>query len=151
MQNKLRIFFSLSTAFFAILSDRAVKHWALKSLDEGVSRPIFGNLLNLTLVKNKGVAFGFFSDNRLTVFFSIITGFFALFYIINSVKKKNILFYSAVSLIAVGAVSNIYDRIKYGFVVDMLDLKVWPVFNLADVFISAGAVLIFIFLIKDNN
>ena len=51
-------------------------------------------------------------------------------------------------LIFSGAISNIIDRIRLGCVVDYIDLKFWPVFNLADVYISLGIVLLIIFNFK---
>jgi lipoprotein signal peptidase len=47
-------------------------------------------------------------------------------------------------LILAGAFSNIIDRINYGCVIDFIDLKLWPVFNLADVFIISGAILLLV-------
>ena len=47
-------------------------------------------------------------------------------------------------LILSGAVSNMIDRICYGCVVDFIDLKLWPVFNLADIFIVSGAILLLV-------
>jgi len=46
------------------------------------------------------------------------------------------------ALIAVGALGNLWDRVAYGYVVDFLDFRVWPIFNLADSYISVGGVLL---------
>ena len=50
-----------------------------------------------------------------------------------------------------GGISNIIDRIFFGCVIDFIDLKFWPVFNLADVFVTTGAIIILIQTIKQNS
>lgn len=54
-------------------------------------------------------------------------------------------------LILSGAVSNVIDRLYFGCIIDFIDLKIWPVFNLADGFIVIGAVLILIKILKNKN
>lgn len=55
---------------------------------------------------------------------------------------------SALALVLSGAISNLIDRVYYGCVIDFIDLKVWPVFNLADIFICLGVLLLIIKLNK---
>ena len=57
---------------------------------------------------------------------------------------KNIFTVIALGLIIGGALSNMFDRIVYGFVVDYIDLRVWPVFNLSDMCISVGVGVLFL-------
>ena len=54
-------------------------------------------------------------------------------------------------LILAGAISNIIDRFYFGCVIDFIDLKIWPVFNLADIFISVGAIAIIIKTLKHKT
>jgi len=53
-------------------------------------------------------------------------------------------------LILTGAISNIIDRLYFGCIIDFIDLKFWPVFNLADIFITVGAIGIIIAIIKNK-
>ncbi|MCX7642110.1 MAG: signal peptidase II [Elusimicrobiales bacterium] len=97
-------------------------------------------LINIHVVKNTGVAFGMFKgyNNFFIVFNSIILLF--LFYIKRKIKS-NISFYG-IHFIIGGAVGNIFDRIKHGFVIDFIDLKFFPaIFNLADFFITVGIIM----------
>jgi signal peptidase II len=55
------------------------------------------------------------------------------------------------ALIFSGAISNIIDRIRLGCVVDYIDLKFFPVFNLADIYITVGAILILLSMRKNKN
>jgi signal peptidase II len=65
---------------------------------------------------------------------------FSIFNKFSSFKLK--IFNIALTLILSGAISNIIDRLQLGCVIDFIDLKFWPIFNLADVFIVLGAILL---------
>lgn len=103
-------------------------------LDQGVK------FIALTLVPtfhNQGVILGLFPGYS---FYLVLVGFILLLQVV--VKNR---FNSASALLLGGAASNLVDRLRFGFVMDYIDLKVFPVFNLADVAIVLGAV----FLIKE--
>jgi len=74
----------------------------------------------------------------LLIYTGIIFLLVFLFTVINE-RRKNIFFLVACGLIIGGAFSNLYDRVFLGFVVDYIDVRVWPVFNLSDSAISVGA------------
>jgi hypothetical protein len=118
---------------------------------------------------NKGIAFGINLPNWLILGFIIAFILFAGLIIFNfqfeilnqfsnpNSKFKNLAFISNLKLkisnyplifIFSGAISNLIDRVYYGCVIDFIDLKVWPVFNLADIFICLGAFLLIIKLNK---
>jgi signal peptidase II len=63
------------------------------------------------------------------------------------------LYYQKIFLIAIfsGAISNIIDRFRLGCVIDYIDIKIWPVFNLADVYITIGVILILLSLRRNKN
>lgn len=109
-------------------------------------------LINIHLVKNTGVAFGMFKGyNSFFIVFNTLLLLFLLYY--RRTVKSNLSFF-ALHLIIGGAVSNIYDRIRYGFVVDFIDLKFFPaVFNIADLSISVGVGMIILdgFLKKEEG
>lgn len=79
------------------------------------------------MVRNRGIAFSILSDIN-PIFIAIILLILIKYF------SKNIWF----GLIIGGGASNLIDRIRLGYVVDFIDLKFWPVFNLADVFITVG-------------
>jgi len=106
------------------------------------SIPVIKNILYLTVVFNKGAAFGILKGKTsLLIYTGIIFLLIFLFTIINE-RRKNIFFLIACGLIIGGAFSNLTDRVFLGFVVDYIDIKVWPVFNLSDSAISIGAFLL---------
>ena len=131
----------LVVAALLLLLDRATKVWALQFL--AVHGPVvLGKYLWLNFVQNTGSAFGMFqnSNTLLIAVMVLIIG-----YIIYSWRE--IADYGRTAqwggiLILTGALGNLYDRLSLGFVVDFLDFRVWPVFNVADSCITVGAVLV---------
>lgn len=98
---------------------------------------------------NKGIAFGINLPYWLILGLIIVILVFASFLISNfkfqSASWRTNL---ALALILSGAISNLLDRLYFGCVIDFIDLKIWPIFNLADIFICVGA---FLFTIKLNR
>ncbi|MFC1644821.1 signal peptidase II [Patescibacteria group bacterium] len=104
---------------------------------------------------NKGVAFGWQAPDLFLIIFWSIFLIWVVFYFISLLKLKKHTggkFFESVDswrivddyfiLIVAGAFANLIDRMRFGCVIDFIDLKIWPVFNLADVFIFLGAVIL---------
>jgi signal peptidase II len=127
--------------FSVILLDQATKFLALRFLQLNTPVPLIKNFLNLTLVHNRGAAFGIF-QNQLFLF--VLVSLFAIGLIFYNLKNKtnSIILKLSLSLILGGAVGNLIDRLRFGFVVDFLDLRVWPVFNFADSMITIAALVL---------
>lgn len=127
-----------------VLLDRLTKHLAVKYLMPIGSAVVLDGIFNLTYVENKGIAFGLFQGmNHIVVPLNIIIVLFCGYFLFRAIKKKRKLLALALSLVISGAVGNIIDKICYGYVVDFMEFGFidFPVFNLADVFVCAGAVL----------
>ena len=124
-----------------ILLDQVTKFFALRFLQLNTPVPLIKNFLNLTLVHNRGAAFGLF-QNQLFLF--VLVSFFAIGLIIYNLKNhtNSIILKLSLSLILGGCVGNLIDRLRFGFVVDFLDLRIWPVFNLADSVITIAALFL---------
>jgi len=124
-----------------ILLDQVTKFLALRFLQLNIPVPLIKNFLNLTLVHNRGAAFGFF-QNQLLMF--VLVSFFAMGFIVFNLKNKknSIILKVSLSLILGGCVGNLIDRLRFGFVIDFLDLRVWPVFNIADSVITIAALFL---------
>jgi signal peptidase II len=103
------------------------------------SIPVIKNILHLTVVFNKGAAFGILKGQTSLLIYTGIIFLLVFLFAVISEQKKNKIFLIAWGLIVGGALSNLYDRVFLGFVVDYIDFRVWPVFNLSDSAISVGA------------
>ena len=124
--------------------DQLAKHWVNKELIPGEKRKPFSKLV-ITNVKNEGMAFGAFSDNRPLVLVLSAFGIISLWHMYkqsSSGAEK-----LGAALIAGGGLSNIYDRATKGCVTDYVYIESkrnTPVFNLADIFIIIGCLIAFI-------
>ena len=135
-------------AILIIVVDQLTKAWVMSSLDlrEVGQVAVWPPIFNFTWVENRGVSFGLFGDGSMRWLLSIfsvavagVLGWWAL-------KAERRLLVTAIGLIMGGAIGNVIDRIRFGFVVDFLDFSgtgVFPwVFNVADSAITIGVILL---------
>ena len=146
LRSQIDIFISLITTIFVVLVDRITKNFFSDLLSLGESLPLIRNVLHMTLVHNTGIAFGLFKDQG-SVFIVIpliAVGLliFNIYYYRQTDENLTRSYIVAFSLILGGAIGNLIDRIVYGYVIDFIDVRVWPVFNVADSAITIGAVII---------
>ena len=148
MKKNLIIF--ILGAAVVVLLDQVTKAAILKQFVLHESRPVIDGFFNLVYVMNPGAAFGFLasaSEMFRYLFFIGITVLvmgLIIYYIVKS-DSKNIINIISFAMIFGGAVGNLIDRIRFGSVVDFLDVYIgtahWPAFNVADSSITIGAVL----------
>ncbi|MDD5281182.1 MAG: signal peptidase II [Candidatus Omnitrophica bacterium] len=133
-----------------IFLDQLSKSFATRFLQLNTPVSLIKNFLYITLVHNHGAAFGMLK-NQLFLFVSI--SFFAILFIFLQLKnKKNpFIFKLSLSLILAGSAGNLIDRLRFGYVIDFLDLRFWPVFNLADSALTIGALLLSWELLFNKN
>ena len=141
-----------------ILLDQGTKFWALAGLKPIHNMTLVEGFMDLTFVENRGVAFGMFSGQRW--FILLLTGIIAvgLIWFYKTMPKKKEYFPLRVSLVLVlsGAIGNIIDRLFRGYVVDFFEFTFfeWPVFNVADIYVVVGVILLalmIIFVVKDED
>ncbi len=123
-----------------LLLDQLVKYQIASNMLPGESIAVVPGFFHITYVLNPGGAFGILANQR--AFFVIaglllIGGFIKYYPRLR--QQDRFFFYGCVSLLT-GAVGNLLDRIRSGFVIDFFDFRVWPVFNLADIAIVAGVI-----------
>ena len=135
-----RVALFLATSAAVVVLDRWTKELAIEYLFErGVaSRPILGEYIRLTYVENRGAAFGLLQDQT---YFFIVVGVVVIGVIIASyryVPEPSWFLNLCLGLQMGGAIGNLIDRVRDGYVVDFIDLTFWPVFNIADSAICVG-------------
>ncbi|HAZ08084.1 MAG TPA: signal peptidase II [Elusimicrobia bacterium] len=144
-RSQIDIFLSLITVVVIIFLDRLSKIFFSKLLSAGESLPIIKNVFHMTLVHNTGIAFGLFKDQGIVFIIipviAVILLIFNIFYYKNN-KELSRTYILGFSLILGGAIGNLVDRINYGYVIDFIDFRFWPVFNIADSAITIGAIII---------
>ena len=148
---------NLSITFLIFITDRISKIYVVNLSDQSFTRDLYSSkFLNINLIWNEGIAFGLFSFgqnnlyNILTVIISIIiVVIFKMIIESNGIKKYSLI------LIFGGALGNLFDRIYYRAVPDFIDFHVeefhWFVFNVADIFITIGVIIMILFEIVFNN
>lgn len=127
-----------------VIVDQFTKSSIRDLLGVGGSIPIIKNVFNLTYIQNRGAAFGMLQDKQ---WFFIIVGIFAIIIGVSFLRKSSYgkIEKCAISLIMAGALGNIIDRVKDGFVTDFFDFHfIWSyIFNVADIYIVVG---VFVFM-----
>lgn len=134
----------MTIAGAVVLLDRFSKAWVRHHFQLGESRPIT-SWFYLTFVQNTGTAFGLFQGNNKALLILAFLILAALLYGARGLSERGG-FWGAlgVALVLGGAVGNVMDRIHYGQVIDFLDFRVWPVFNVADSAITVGTISLMI-------
>lgn len=99
--------------------------------------------LRIHHVRNSGIAFGLFSDATGIVIVLTAVAVTAMFFYFARSGLRHPILPVALGLVLGGSVSNLFDRLRLGYVTDFLDVDYWPAFNLADTFIVLGVALVF--------
>lgn len=131
-----------------ILIDQLSKFLILKYIGLNASIDLIKNILSFTPILNTGAGFGIFPNQTfLFIIISIISIIFIAYLIFRYKLKEKFFLYPA-ALILSGALGNLVDRLRVGAVIDFIDFKIWPVFNIADSCITIGAMIIIWQLLK---
>lgn len=127
---------------FVVFLDQFTKYLAAKYLMPIGSYPVIKHFFHLTYVENRGAAFGMLQNK--TLFFIVITVVVGIVLIYSMIKLPgNSLYNYTLAMILGGAIGNLIDRVRLGYVVDFIDFKFFPaVFNVADSFIVVGAIIL---------
>jgi len=142
-----------------IALDQLVKFWAIANLQGQPERPLIQGFLHLTYLENTGAAFGFLAwfggAQFLFIAVKLIILILAHAYFISLPQEPRfVLLKVPLILIISGGIGNLIDRVRLGFVVDMFVFRFidFPVFNVADVYVTVGVFLfaiMAIFVVKD--
>jgi len=129
--------------------DQLTKLAAVKELMQIGTIPVLPDIFHLTYCENSGAGFGVFASY--TKVLSVITLLIVAAAIIFVVMKRpqNRLLMTALTFMTGGAIGNLVDRIRLGYVVDFLDFRLihFPIFNIADCFVTVGAVIFAVYVI----
>ena len=137
-----------------IALDQVSKYIIDKNFFEGDTLGIITDFFHITYVKNRGIAFGMFQGKLDIISIATVIAIIAIiYYLYKDRNKMPILEKIGFNFILAGAIGNMIDRVARGFVIDMIDFRgIWAfVFNLADVWINIGVLLILLEYFFDNK
>ena len=141
----------LAIVFFLILADQAIKFLVVSLMELGESIPVFAGIFHITYIENPGAAFGLFANQRLVFIVAGILVIAAACLMYRQLMSEKAIIRWGVALLLGGAVGNLIDRLRIGGVIDFLDFRIWPVFNIADIGICVGVALLMYALIYDTE
>ncbi|MBI4299576.1 MAG: signal peptidase II [Chloroflexi bacterium] len=136
--------FLLSALVIAL--DQLTKFLIRSNLSLGESIPNSG-FVRLTHVTNSGGAFGLFAGRNFPLILAAAVGILVIFLYYRYPPRESTLLRLSLALMLGGAIGNLVDRLRQGYVTDFVDLTLWPVFNLADSSITIGVVALGYYLI----
>ncbi|MBQ4054786.1 MAG: signal peptidase II [Clostridia bacterium] len=142
----INIILTAVIAATVVVCDQLTKLWVLSSFELGESREVIPGILNWTYIRNEGAAMGMLSDHRWI--FMILSALLILVIVLFIILSKDVSRPLTVVLAAIlgGGIGNMIDRFAYGYVVDFIDVKFLPfwkwIFNVADIFVTVGAILL---------
>ena len=150
-------YISLLVPFFIFTLDRISKIYVINLSKNSFDVELFSSkFLNITLIWNEGIAFGLFSSSNeyWYNFLTIVIVLIAIVILIMSIKQHGVQRYFLLIVFG-GALGNLYDRIFFKAVPDFIDLHVgnfhWFIFNIADIFITFGVIMLILWEILPLN
>ena len=152
MKNYRKLYFPL-VAVMLILLDQLSKQWIVNHIPLNAIRKCVPGIFSLTYLRNYGAAFSILQNQQW--FFTVITLAVvgaACYYFIKNING-NFWFLFGLLLIISGGIGNFIDRLRLGYVIDMvhLDFMNFAIFNVADSYLTVGVVILFIALWKEEE
>lgn len=152
MKNKKLIY---TIALITVLLDQVIKYLVMNNMALHQEIKLIPNFFSLYYLKNTGAAFSILGNKTILL---ILVSIFCLIIIKNSIKKlkrTNTLNIISLGIMTGGIIGNLFDRILYKSVIDYLSFNIFnysfPVFNLADIGITVGAILLIIDLMIEEK
>ena len=152
MKNYRKLYFPLAAVMLTLL-DQLSKQWIVNHIPLNAIRKCVPGIFSLTYLRNYGAAFSILQNQQW--FFTVITLAVvgaACYYFIKNING-NFWFLFGLLLIISGGIGNFIDRLRLGYVVDMvhLDFMNFAIFNVADSYLTVGVVILFIALWKEEE
>ena len=144
MTRRTGVFLLCAAAIVAL--DQVTKVFASSHLLPGESISVLGDFIRLTLVHNTGAAFGLFPGSRVPFIVVSVVAIAVVLYLFFRETYRSVANRILLGCILGGAIGNLIDRVRLGYVVDFIDVGFgtarWPVFNAADSAVTIGVLLL---------
>jgi signal peptidase II len=133
-----------------LVADQAVKIIVRGTMDPGDRIEVLP-FLDIVRVTNEGIAFSLFTGNQTVIAIVTVLALTGIAVAMTGLVKRNPMAAVGAGLLAGGALGNLVDRVLHGGVTDFVKLTHWPAFNIADMAITAGAILIVLGLLETSD
>lgn len=134
-----------------IIADQLTKAFAVQHLKDKPAYIILDGVLELNYLENKGAAFGMLQNQKVFFIFVAVVILSVIVYVLFKTpdQKKYRMLHILLSLIAAGAIGNMIDRIRLDYVVDFIYIVLinFPIFNVADIYVSVATAILVILLL----
>lgn len=143
----------IGTIIILVLAlDQMTKFLIRANFIVGETLPMIPDILHLTYVRNTGAAFSMFRNMPVvTVGFPILMVILCLAASVYFYRRKERIPAALCALISAGGMGNLIDRLMLGYVTDMIDFRAFPVFNVADIAVTVGCVLLALWILKTED
>jgi len=143
---------------FVILLDRLTKQIVVSAMHLHQSIPFIGDVVRWTYIHNDGMIFGLNIPGGKTLGILSLIGVMVVLIVLLKMEKESASVRWILAGILGGAIGNTYDRVAFGYVVDFIDVDLpdflmdrWPIFNVADSFLSVGVIILIIVLLVNEK
>lgn len=151
LRKKLFLLLDVAGIIALVLFDQYTKMLAVVHLKDKPAFPIINGVLELNYLENKGAAFGMLQNQKAFFIFVAFVILGVIGYVLYRMpdEKKYRMLHLLLSLIAAGAIGNMIDRIRFDYVVDFIYFVLinFPIFNVADIYVSVSTVVLVILLL----
>lgn len=136
--------FALIVTTVVLVLDQLSKYYAKVYLRPIGYFPIIQDIFHLTYIENRGAAFGLLQGQRTVFIVLTVLMAAAIVYFLIKIPDTAVFLKTGLSLVLGGAIGNLIDRVRLGYVVDMFDFTLinYPVFNIADSSLVIGSILL---------
>ena len=150
----------LAVSLGVLFLDQWSKGLVTRTMEVHQSKTIITDVFDLTYVRNTGAAFGLFASVDSSIKAILLNSIAVIVFLIVSAyalrsSHKSVRLQVGLALILGGAVGNLLDRVRFGYVVDFLDFSIsghhWPAFNVADSAICIGVGLLFLDMLGSDD
>ena len=151
MTRLLVVYFLISALLVGL--DQWSKYLTVQNISLGETKEFIPGFLSLTHLRNTGAAWSLLEGKMIVFYVITVIVSVVIIYLLIKNYKKSIWYSVGLSFVLAGAIGNFIDRVRLGYVVDMLqtDFMNFPIFNVADSTLVVGVICIFIYLILDEK
>lgn len=138
-------FFVLIGGTFVL--DQLSKFYIQNAMELGATSPVLPDVFHITYILNRGAAFGILENQQAFFIFIAVAMMLCVWRFYSRIAAHGLAMQLGAGLLVGGAAGNLVDRVRLAAVVDFLDFRVWPIFNVADIAIVCGvALMIYVLL-----